>query len=92
MIRPPAQYAHWPAFAPDGRTLAVTGDADAVLLFETGTWRVRATLRAPVERAGRGWGGWYPAAWSPDGRLLAVDTWDGRAAVFDVTKMDAVKP
>ena len=60
-----------PSWSPDGRTLIlekVEPDASEVILVDTKTWRSRRILRLPFRTRGAA------AAWSPDGKALAITT------------------
>jgi RNA polymerase sigma factor (sigma-70 family) len=66
------------AFAPDGRTLATASVDGVIRLWETATWKVRATFRGHRDRVSA-------LAFAPDGGLFSgsLDTtvlaWDVRA-------------
>jgi RNA polymerase sigma factor (sigma-70 family) len=65
------------AFAPDGRTFATAAPDGAIVLWEVGSWSVRAEFRGHRDRV-------CSLAFTPDGRLLSggLDTtvlaWDVR--------------
>ena len=66
------------ALSPDGRTLAVAGDAaDGVTLWNWSSHTRRGT------RFGEGYGRWYGVAFSPDGRTLAT-AGDGGVRLWNV--------
>jgi WD40 repeat protein len=76
-------------FAPDGKLLAIHG-GDRVLLLDTATWTEKAkvwtarkdySVPLPGEEEGD------TLAWSPSGRLLAVQLGDERLAVWDVARL-----
>lgn len=60
-----------PVISPDGRSVAFQSDGVdglAVQIYDGDTGQITTVLEA---------GGIYGYPWSPDGRLLAVSTWDG---------------
>ena len=60
-----------PVISPDGRSVAFGSegvDGEAVRIYDGDTGQITTVLEA---------GGIYIYPWSPDGRLLAVVTWDG---------------
>jgi WD40 repeat protein/serine/threonine protein kinase len=66
-----------PAFSPDGRTLAYTGQDFTVKLWDVAARRQTFTLR------GHRWHVWS-CAFSPDNKLLATSSWDNDARIWDV--------
>jgi WD40 repeat protein len=71
------------AIAPDGRTFAGVGPGDTLELSETATGTKRLSLQSA--RKDRGYLGWRPVAFAPDGRLLAANSHDDRAVdLYDV--------
>jgi WD40 repeat protein len=70
------------AFSPDGKTLAAV-DTDwkkpgAVKLYDTTTWKERASLPHPGEI--------LSVAFSPDGTWLATGSWDRTVRLFRMSK------
>lgn|GEM_PF-4653416 len=83
----PAEDSRALSFSPDGRTLAIAFPRRLVLV-DVKTWKVKASVRCDSRNR-------YPwmceqdtFAWSPSGKLLAVQTSDARLAVWDVTKLE----
>ncbi|HSQ54250.1 MAG TPA: WD40 repeat domain-containing protein, partial [Gemmata sp.] len=79
-------------FSPDRRMLAISIGRHQVLLIETATWQVRASVPIPGRDPGRYLG--YieardPVAWSADGHHLATATYDDRLMVWDIRKLAA---
>jgi WD40 repeat protein len=66
------------AFSPDGKTLAAVDTewkkAGAVKLYDTATWKERASLPHPGEI--------LCVAFSPDGKWLATGSWDHTVRLF----------
>jgi len=77
-------------FAPDGRSVAVSVGDHGVVLVETATWRVRATV-TPRTRAANIYFGIDRnrdvVAWSPDSRRLATATLDGGLHLWQVRRL-----
>ncbi|KIF75613.1 hypothetical protein QR77_20295 [Streptomyces sp. 150FB] len=65
---------HGVAFSPDGKTLAIAGGAD-VALWDPADHKLRTTLVGNVENV-------INLSFSPDGRLLATHTYDGRIRLW----------
>jgi WD40 repeat protein len=64
------------AFSPDGRLLAVGGEPDGVLIYDTAT--LAAPRRVPLEALGRG-----RLVFAPDGQWLAAGTAEGKIYLID---------
>jgi WD40 repeat protein len=73
----PLNTVGWPAFSPDGRTLATGGYGGAVGLWDVATGRNLAVLRGHTANV-------TTVAFSRDGRTLASGSWDGTVRVWDV--------
>ncbi|XP_058068384.1 WD repeat-containing protein VIP3-like [Magnolia sinica] len=80
-------------FDPNGTVLAVAGGGSAsVMLWDTATWQLIATLVVPRPEGSRpsdkGGSGKFvlSVAWSPDGRRIACGSMDGTVTVFDVAR------
>jgi WD40 repeat protein len=75
----PVKYCYIPrlAFSPDGRLAATIDNTTAVHVWDTGTGRPRASLRAGRERR-------ISVAFAPDGLTLAAGGWHGSVAIWDV--------
>lgn len=78
----PDKSRHVVAFSPDGRTLAADDADNAIQLWDVATRRVTATLTDP------GGYGAVSAAWSPDGRTLAVGTFTFGTNAAVVARVD----
>jgi WD40 repeat protein len=78
------------SFSPDGRLLAVAGKVGVLALVETTTWKVRALVHPPPGSSNSR--GWAEVRWSPDGKLFATTTPDGRIAVWDLARVLAASP
>lgn len=88
-------------FSPDGRLVAASDNGETVAALDSGSrsaenpndrlaslaiWRARSgELSAPIRDLGTGSGRFDPLAFSPDGRLVAVSTPNGRDLVLDAT-------
>lgn len=70
--------AYYAAFSPDGETIAVGTDDGSLLIIETDSLTVRATLKGPQVSI-------YVVGFSPDGQLIAAGSLDDTVAVWDVS-------
>jgi RNA polymerase sigma factor (sigma-70 family) len=68
---------YFAAFAPDGRTLATSGDGGAIRLLEVATGRERHRITGHA-------GGVYSAAFTPDGQTLAASSSEAPVYIWDV--------
>jgi len=64
------------AFSPDGKTLATTGYERITRLWDTATWRERASLVGHTEKV-------WCVSFSPDGSKLATGSYDDTIKVWD---------
>jgi WD40 repeat protein len=79
-------------FSPDGRLLAVSFGEHKVILVETLSWQVRASISVPgwPSIGSLGYGHSSDAiAWSPDSQRIATATMDGGLLVWDVRQLGA---
>jgi WD40 repeat protein len=83
----PSETAWALSFSPDGRTLAAVAD-EKVILVDMTTWKVKARLRGRTRIDSFWLDNRNMLAWSPSGRLLAVQTADERLAIWDMTKLE----
>jgi WD40 repeat protein len=76
------------SYSPDGRLLAVAFDG-RVVVADTERARVVANVRTCAQMDSWRWNryGQQAPAWSPSGRLLAVETPDERLMIWDVSKL-----
>jgi WD40 repeat protein len=65
------------AFAPDGQTLATSGEDGTVRLWDLATGKRRAILRGHTDNV-------VGVAFSPDSKLLATASWDGSVRLWEV--------
>jgi WD40 repeat protein len=84
----PGLSPHGLSYSPDGHLLAVAFDG-RVVVVDTARARVLANVRTCAEMERLRWHryGQQTPAWSPSGRLLAVETTDERLMVWDVSKL-----
>jgi WD40 repeat protein/serine/threonine protein kinase len=64
------------AFSPDGKTLAISGGAHVILLWDRATWQVAGRLQGHLNEA-------WPVAFSPDGKYLASGGKDKTVRIWD---------
>ena len=78
--RPPVEYpGMWVgsvAFSPDGKTLAVSGAAHVIVLWDLATWRLAGRLQGHLNEV-------WPVAFSPDGKYLASGGKDKTVRIWD---------
>jgi WD40 repeat protein len=77
----PAEKFSCCAFSPDGELIAVGGLNDAVHL-----WRANGELRAKLHCSDSVWA----VAWSPDGRRLAIGTYDRVISIIDTSNLEEI--
>lgn len=73
---------HTLRFSPDGRTLAEMGFGSTVRLWDTATWKLRASLTLPLPPINIPLS-YFGMEFTPDSRLLAVWNW-GSLSLYDV--------
>jgi WD40 repeat protein/serine/threonine protein kinase len=64
------------AFSPDGKTLAVSGAAHVIVLWDLATWQVAGRFQGHLNEV-------WPVAFSPDGKYLASGGKDKTVRIWD---------
>lgn len=70
------------AYSPDGKSIAASGDAFGIRIWDVATWKCTLTLPSPPQSM---LGAAFQVSWSPDGKHLASGNQDKTAKIWDAT-------